>query len=139
MSGEQDQTVWRGVRPIGGIRGVWPEIDSVRITKNSQVVGSGTTIIYTVPAGKILLIGSAFISTYNSGAIAVNGNLSVRNVADVGQFSLSKHHYIAPGQFVTPLLFSPALEVLAGWDVIVSGNHVNMFTFGQFNGWLEDE
>lgn len=138
MGGETDQTRWQGVRPIYGIRGVWPAIDSLRIDKSGSQNGEGTKVIYSVPAGKKLFVSSAFLSTRVSAAATIYCNLMARDEADDIMFYLYQHKFDLAGQQASGMYFLPALELLEQWDISVYNNHADLDSFGLFHGWLED-
>ncbi|MFZ2149260.1 MAG: hypothetical protein WAV28_18775 [Sedimentisphaerales bacterium] len=138
MSGEANQVLWRGVRPISGIRGIWPDIDAVRVHASKFVSGVGVNIVYTVPAGKKLFISNALQSSLLTIDIQAFASLQVRNAADVQQYFISCHYFIVTGAYNTTFNFSLALEADAGWDVYVESNHANLATRGTIHGWLEN-
>lgn len=138
MSGEADQVKWRGVRPVSGIRGIWPDVDAVRAHGRAYQAGIGTNIVYTVPSGKILFISTYFFASRLSVDGSYNGFIGARDTDDVVQFIMIYHFYDFKGQIATTAPFTPALEALAGWDVIVQSYNVNLDVNGGFFGWLED-
>lgn len=138
MPGETNEVVWRGVRPVSGIRGVWPAIDSVRVYEEDYQAGAGTNAFYTVPAGKILFISNVLIYSRHSATGVTSGKMSVRNVADVEVFTLCKQYYDIPGQQTNSFFYSPAIEVPAGYDVFLLSNTAALDIGGSIFGWLED-
>ena len=138
MSGEADQVKWRGVRPISGIRGIWPDVDAVRAHARAYQSGTGSLIAYTVPSGKILFISTYFFSSRLSVDGSDYGFIGVRDASDVVQFVMIYHYYDFKGQLATTAPFAPALEALAGWDVFIQSYDVNLDVNGGFFGWLED-
>lgn len=138
MSGEADQTKWRGVRPIAGIRGVWPDVDAVRVNERGSQGGVGVSVIYTVPSGKILFVSAFFFTS----RLAVDGSrearFAIRDVSDIIQIGLVYHYYDLKGQLVSSSQFAPALEALAGWDVYLQSYNSASDIYGGFFGWLED-
>lgn len=138
MSGEANEVNWRGVQPVSGIRGVWPARNSVRVNESCEVNAAGEVITYTVPAGKILFISTAQMSTRLSADGSYWSHMSVRNVLDVHQYSIFNLVYDIKGQQFGFGTFLPALEVEAGWDVYAaSGNDLLDIRANVF-GWLED-
>jgi len=137
MSGEADQVKWRGVRPIDGIRGIWPEQNATRINKSEDQTGIGTTIIYTVPAGQKLYISTAGLCSTQTVNEMGCGILEVRNEADVLQYYLVGHYYDFAGQFTNFVNHFPACEAQAGWDVTVRSYNAAMRARGFIYGWLE--
>jgi len=138
MSGENDQVLWRGVRPVDGIRGIWPERNATRIYANNAAIGSTTTIVYTVPSGKILFIGSGQLSSRASADGEYIAELKVRDGSDDDVFVLLQNWHRISGQMGSMLSYLPALEVAAGDDVVVRSSHANLSTGAMIFGWLED-
>lgn len=138
MPGETNEVNWRGVRPVSGIRGIWPARDAVRINAEGWIIVAGTAVVYTVPAGKILFIASAYLTTRFTVEALEGGHSSVRNGADVHQYRLNRHDHFVPGQLVSSQNFSPALEAAADWDVIVTSTHNNLRVAALIFGWIED-
>lgn len=138
MSGEANQVKWRGVQPVSGIRGIWPAIDSDRINKAGYRTTAGTTIIYTVPAGKRLFVPNVTMTTRHTAAGTAYPNVIVRNVADVTEIEVIHHYYTVAGQDTTTQSFQPALEAEAGWDVCLRIHTANTVARAYFFGWLED-
>lgn len=138
MSGESNQVVWRGVRPVEGIAGVWPARNAARVNKFLTIAIAGLFDIYTVPADKKLYISATSLvssmTTANTGRVF----LAVRNVANTRQYITLYHNFIAVDREVTDLPHMPALEADAGWDVYLDSNHGDIDAFGAFFGWLED-
>ena len=138
MSGEADQVKWRGVRPIAGIRGIWPDVDAVRVHASDFKSGVGQTIVYTVPAGKKLFIANALQSSLETADAQGLASLSVQNQNNIFQYHISVHYFITADAFNTTFNFAVALEAAAGWDVYVESGHANIATRGTIHGWLED-
>ncbi|KKL15112.1 hypothetical protein LCGC14_2508880 [marine sediment metagenome] len=138
MQGETDQTRWRGVRPIAGIRGVWPAIDSTRVNKQAIQTGSGNSIVYTVPSGKILFISGCGLSTSLSSSAGVVAYCATRDDGDTTVDYLMFHQMEIAGQIATFQRYSPAIELLADWDMFVLTNGANIITRALIFGWLED-
>ena len=138
MAGEANRVMWRGVRPISGIRGVWPDVDAERIDKVTSQDGLGVTVFYTVPVGKKLFVTTAFISSTMSSGVNAHTNFFVRNAAQVTQFYFYQLKYILAGQQASGMIFSPGLEALEDWEVCLYASHASMKVTGIFHGWLED-
>lgn len=138
MAGETNEVNWRGVRPVSGIRGVWPARNSQRAITGGYQAGVGVTIIYTVPVGKLLFIASAYASSRNSAAAVAAGFSFVRNAADVYAYPLLYHYYTVAGQLSDSASFLPALEVPAGYDVVVQVTAAGIDARCNIFGWLED-
>lgn len=139
MSGETNEVLWRGVRPVAGIRGVWPDVDAERIDKVGGQNGLGTTILYTVPAGKKLFISSAFISSTLSSSLEAHTNFFVRDAAQATKFYFYQLKYKYQGQQASGMSYTPALEALEDWEVCLYGSNAAIKATGIFHGWLEDE
>jgi len=138
MAGEPNEVVWRGVRPVSGIRGIWPARDSVRVSPQGSVFAVGVTIIYTVPAGKLLFISGVNLGTGLSADANVRAFVAVRNAADVFQYGLIYHRFVKAGQLNSFPFFSPALEASAGWDAYLNSDSANLSSTCYMFGWLED-
>lgn len=138
MPGEENQLLWRGMRPVAGIRGVWPAIDSERIHTHSVRVVSGSIIVYTVPAGKKAFISNYALSVTNKVIQSGYGYMYVRNGASVFQYEFMIQYHEIVGAYVTTESFIPALEMSAGWEVILIQSENDMLTRGYVKGWLED-
>lgn len=138
MSGEPDQVKWRGVRPVQGIRGVWPARNATRFYGAGSCSGIAVVLMYTVPADKILYISSVMQSTRESAAAPGAAVVYVRDVLDATTYFITYIMFDTAGQLVIPLTYSPALEAAAGFDVCVANDHANIDTFVTFQGWLED-
>lgn len=138
MAGEPNEVVWRGVRPIAGIRGVWPDIDAVRVIDSAYQAGAGSLIIYTVPAGKILFVTSAFLAARYSGAANAWGAIGVRDALDAHQYWFAMVYIVGANSYNTPLSYFPAVEVPAGYDVYVRSGDALLDANGIINGWIED-
>lgn len=139
MSGEQDQTRWRGVQPVDGIRGVWPERNAERVGSNQLQAGVGVINVYTVSSGKRLFLTSAFLSSLVSVDVDARATLAVRDGSDAFQYYVLYHGFVLAGQQTSGMNYFPALEVEADWDVYVELNHASMVARGIIHGWLEDE
>jgi len=138
MSGEANQVKWRGVQPVAGIRGVWPSIDAVRVVTGQYRTTAGTSIIYTPAAGKILFVSSVSMTTLNKVVQASQHNIRVRNVADVDQFYVMYHYMWLQESINQSQPFMPAIEVPAGYDVIMYQSAADMYCRSFIFGWLED-
>lgn len=138
MSGEADQVLWRGVRPVEGIRGVWPARNVVRVSASNFQAGSGITIIYTVPVGKKLFMSGSSLHSLSTADGQKVGRMGVRESDDTFRFWVLYHYFIIKAAYNTTLYLSPALEVEAGEDVYVESNDAIVTARGTFHGWLED-
>lgn len=124
---------------LAGLRGIIPNpITTTRIYKWANALGDQTTIIYTVPMGKVLFITTASLASRESAAAVSACNISVRNDSDVDQYTLLAHFYDIAGHQVNGLNFIPALELAANWDVYIVSGHANIDARGIIHGWLED-
>jgi len=138
MPGEENQFKWRGVRPVSGIRGIWPAIDSVRVNKNVTRSTSGLSIIYNVPANKKLFIAAASLFTMNQIIQSTYSYMHVRNAAHTTEYMMMIHYHEIVHNFNTHFQFSPALEAEADWDVLIVNNNNDVKTRGFMFGWIED-
>lgn len=119
MGGEANQVQWRGVRPVEGISGIWPARDAVRVHAREPNEAEGTVIVYTVPAEKKMYLSNLILSGYQSEAEDTRATVAVRNVGDVIQYYAAEVRLGAAGQLNVPCHFVPALELDAGWDVVL--------------------
>lgn len=138
MSGETNQVVWRGVRPVEGIRGIWPARNAVRINQEATQAGEGNAIVYTVPANKIFFMTTAGMAAFNSAGGGKFAGVGVRNGADAHQIYLCFHYFAAQAEHSHQHRYFPAIEVIAGYDVYVVTDSANITALGMAHGWLED-
>jgi len=138
MPGEANQVKWRGVRPVAGIRGVWPAIDSVRVQASDSISGAIHKTVYTVPDGKILFLSSAGLSCLNSAGGGVYTGLGIRDADDTHVYYLLLHWFSAQSQHSGNHTFFPAVEVPADYDLYLISNGANIGSTGMGFGWLED-
>ena len=138
MPGEQNQVLWRGVRPVHGIRGIWPDRNATRIYEEATANGVDTVTIYIVPADKILFISNLSFTT----RMAIDGSAAPRVYAATGAgalvYRVIYHYYDLAGHQVTTSLFQPALEVIATNKLLLFNNHASCYASGVLHGWLED-
>ena len=138
MTGETNQVLWRGVRPVAGIQGVWPAIGATRVNAEGSEGEGGTSVIYTVPAGKKLFISLSLLTGRLDTIGVQQCYVSVRDAGDVTKFSVSRQFWYAASQQTTPCNYLPALEVPAGWDVCLTSTSANLDVWCGIYGWLED-
>jgi len=125
------------VQPVEGIRGVWPEKNATRINKSDYISGVGSKVIYTVPAGCKLFVSTAGLSSVQTAVETGGGYMEARNAADVHQYYFLNHSYCQIDQMNTFVNFCPAVELEAGWKVLVAGNIPGIIARGLIWGWLE--
>jgi len=138
MPGETNEVNWRGVRPVSGVRGIWPARDSVRANVTGSVIGVGESVIYTVPVGKLLFISGVTLGTGLSADGDVRAFAAVRNAADVFQYGLMYHRFMKAGQLNGSQPHFPALEAPAGWYAFITSDSANLSSTCYMFGWLED-
>ena len=138
MPGEPNEVNWRGVRPVSGIRGVWPARNSVRVYEEGYQSSRGTAIVYTVPANKKLFISGHLLSSLEETGAFATMRMGVRNSDDALMYWMQYQYYDIPGQQTTPMAHQPALEAEAGYDVFVQSSHTYVSGRGLIFGWLED-
>jgi len=138
MPGETNEVMWRGVRPVSGIRGVWPERDATRVVEDVSQAGIGTAIIYTIAAGKRLFMSGFSHASRLSANGAYWSKLKVRDDNDTDVYTFNIHYFDIAGQMANGLFLSPALEVIEDYDVVLQSNHATLDTFATIFGWLED-
>ena len=123
---EPDQVVWRGVR--------WARKGNLLVKYGEAV--NGSTLIYTVPAGRTYyLVGSVLCPTvFGVGA----GMGWVRDASDVVWFRLGSYAYTDGEGFSAVAFHPPApLEVPEGYDFVVYSNAAGHTASLSFYGWEE--
>lgn len=138
MGGEADQVLWRGVRPVQGISGIWPARNAVRVYASEYLTGALIKTVYEVPADKKLFISSCWLSTRNAAAASYYALLTVYNTVPASIAELISHYYDSIGQQVTALSFFPAIEAAAGFKVRAYSSDANLDVGCSIFGWLED-
>lgn len=137
MGGETDQVRWRGIRPVNGIRGIWPAIDSVRVNVADDKTGTGVSILYTVPANKILFIASGFLTSRLAVDRTARSAMFIRDDNDVDKFPILYNIFDIAGQTTIPVQYKPALQIIQGWDVYLYNSAPEVDCRGAIFGWLE--
>lgn len=138
MGGEADQVVWRGVRPVEGIRGIWPDRNATRVNKDAIFSGVGTTVVYTVPAGKLYFMSSGQLNGRLSADAAATVGLYIKLGVEPLSYRIFYQYHILKGQLSSAQSFVPALEVPAGYTIRIYCDHANLDGMGLIFGWLED-
>lgn len=138
MGGEADQVVWRGVRPVEGIRGIWPARNATRINKNASKFGIGTVLIYTVPAGKKLFISSSWMSIRLSVNVSCSASMGVNDDEAVHKYFMFYFMFDLAGQQADARNYTPALEAEPGDDVKMYNDNAGLDSRCGIHGWLED-
>ena len=138
MTGETNQVLWRGVRPVAGIQGVWPAIGATRIIVDGTESAGGTTLFYTVPGGKKLFISTSLLTSRLLVDEAHQCYVFVRDAGDVTKYFVNRQFCFKAGGQTTPVNYLPALEVPAGYDVCLASSHANLDAWSGIYGWLED-
>lgn len=138
MAGETDKVLWRGVRPILGIRGIWPDVDATRVNETAAQANIGITIVYTVPASKILFLSSMFLVSRNDAEQVASIHALVRDGNDDEVYRIVSAYYNQKTQQASAMQYTPALEAETGWDVVVSVEHDDAVGRLIISGWLED-
>ncbi len=138
MPGEPNEVNWRGVRPVSGIRGIWPARNAERVYASEYNAGNATVLLYTVPVGKLLFLANAVLGISNDAAVPAVGYISTRDGADVLSEYIAVPKIFTVGQLFGIFSFIPAIEVPAGYDVIFTSNVVSLTGRFIIRGWLED-
>ncbi len=138
MVGEADQVRWRGVRPVQGISGIWPSRNAERVNKEKEVIGSATQTIYTVPATKKFYLSSLTLNSALSADATARNTVYVVTDGHVLAYYVDRQVYFVAGHLASFETFIPALEMPAGYYVVVSGDHANILSWALIKGWLED-
>lgn len=118
--------------------GIRPGYTGQQITGYEVAIGAAA-VIYTVPAGKQLLIFTTYLTGYNIGAANGLIELSLYDAGPVLRFSIHKmvtlNNGIAVPIFVSR--FSP-LEIPAGYGIYSRSNLALCYAYGGFEGILVD-
>lgn len=139
MGGEANQLLWRGIRQIEGVRGVWPARNSTRFHNNTGRSIAGVSLVYTVPTGKILFLSTIGCSSRLSAAANVFCYIYIN---DAGASTIVRpivHNYTVAGQMAESKYYCPAIEAPAGGTVRLYNSAANLHIEGLFSGWIEDE
>ena len=123
---EPNEVRWVGVRPAH--RGEHFAV--------SSLATNATVVLYTVPAGKTCYLCGATLSTYQ-GVVNGTGTLVVRNAADVLQYTLATLVNPVTTSLVCPMIFTPPIEIAAGWDIAIVSNLAGVTAHGFIRGWVE--
>lgn len=110
--------------------GVAPAVDGDQVIEKGGAGDSGTTNIYTVPAGKIFLLFEGFLATRNTGG---NGHSFLEVAWNAG----GTDYFLSSGQNDhgnnATQHWWPPLEFTAG-DVIRVRNNADIYTFAGIQG-----
>jgi hypothetical protein len=123
---ERNQVLWRGFKPAHN---------------GEQIFGDGhannnSTILYTVPIGKILYI--TYIHFSFSGNVAgVVGHFHIRDGGDNIKGYLSYNRVFDDGQIAHSCSLFHPIVVPQTYDVVLFSNHANAWADGSFVGFLE--
>lgn len=121
---EQNRERWVGVRPAH---------DGEQVMKYTGATNN-TVIIYTVPAGKTLLLWDWVHDTFTNGAAI--GQIAARDDADVAFAYISTHSFGAAGTKIGSLAYSVPIELYAGYDVVIISNIAGCTSRGMIHGIL---
>jgi len=132
--GETIQPISQGA----AIQGIWPAEGSTRVNASDYQSGIGTTIIYTVPAGKKLFLASVLTTVRSIANGYYIGYIGVRDHNDAFQYWVHVSYFIIIGQVTEPQNFRPALEAGPSFDVYAYTNDANITVRGTIHGWLEN-
>jgi len=138
MTNTPDGTNSQLIHLSSGIKGIWPPEGTTRVHGHNIQAGSGTTIVYTVPASKKLYIHSVEISMRTSADGATSGRMGVRDSGDNFKYYVFYPQLIITGAISLSEHYSPALELLTGYDLYLMTAEANVTLRGLFHGWLED-
>lgn len=138
MAGETNQVKWRGIRPVEGIRGVWPARNAERVHATDYQVAVAEKVLYTVPAGKILFISGVSVHGRRSAAGVGRSSFKVRDAADTDVYWIAAMYFSGIGHMNLGYPFTPALEAAAGYDVYAYLYDEDQYIRGIMHGWLED-
>lgn len=138
MGGENDRVLWRGVRPVQGISGIWPARNAERVNEDAGSTGLTIATVYTVPANKKLFINQAFLTSRLSADADTHAVFYVVDELNADVYTICIHRYIIAGQQSTQQVFSPALEAGPDYEVRIYNYDANARCEGLIFGWLED-
>ena len=115
--------------------GVRPGHDGQQLVVLGSATNVQTTIVYTVPAGNLLLLCGIVLSAHGA---AVNlSDLYVRNSADVLQYYMWEHYWPSDYGFAWAHSYYPPIEIPAGWDVVVANGIAASYVRSSINGILQ--
>lgn len=121
--GERNITKWIGIRPTDPPEtipvSVAPPPGLVHVSATDAQYQAGTKTVYVVPPGKTLFLFSVQAGV---GAFGdhVQSYAAVRNTAHVIQYYLFRTYSYARVYFSINRFYSPAKEIPAGWDIILT-------------------
>lgn len=133
--GEKDQVKWLGVRPTDPeeiLTRFEPPYDCTYINVYNSA-DNGTTVLYTVPASTLFYL-TDIIGNIRSSA-AGEGRIYVRDTGDVFLYPLLWiGALIGDGKFCCHS-FNTALQIPAGYDIILTSNAANCTMYGSITGY----
>jgi len=124
---EANRAKWVGIRPAH----YGEQIVKYAFTRTV------TTIIHTVTAGKVFH-WEGFTASYETAVGGANVFLSVRNGADVLQYTLINPTMVPIGAWSLAHTFKNPIEVPAGWDIFCGGSNAADGINAFIHGWEDD-
>jgi len=123
---------------LANTRGIIPDpVNATRIDNYEREIVNTTEIVYTIPAGKVLFIDSAFLGIFNSSASANRVRLEIRDAADVYVSIILAAGCQASSGGQVSKCYPVAREVPAGYDIIIYSPAASVYATGGISGWLE--
>jgi len=123
---------------LANTRGIIPDpVNATRVNVGDIALGSASTTIYTVPANKLFFLTNVTLQSRESAAAAGEADVAVYNGSSVLQYYIQRQFYDVAGHRDLSQQFIPALELPAGWYVVVTNNHANIDSAAFITGWLE--
>lgn len=109
--------------------------DATQVFKYNAATNA-TVIVYTVTAGKTLYL-SQWVFSVRSNAAGFQGNLYVRDADDLNPVYIAQIALGSAGHLCNSGNPNPAIEILAGYDVVVDSNNAGLGSWASIHGWEE--
>ena len=124
-------TSWREPNAARWV-GVRPGHDGTQVVKSASCGGVATAILYTVTAGKVLLLFNFTLSC--DGATGGNAGMFVRDDGDVFQYNLYWIDRINAIPTVCSMAMWMPIEIPAGYDIVLQGGGATHYERGFIHG-----
>lgn len=124
---EPNQAKWVGMRPGHNGEQVF----------EAGAVDNGTTILYTVPAGKVFCwCGWNAVSAGN--AYNVKTFLEVYDAVPALSLSVQRFGSAVNSALALSRTYWPPVEIIAGYSIRIRSTLANISLYCGINGWVED-
>jgi len=125
---EQNQVLWRGVKPAH---------NGEQVYGWDYQEGIGEDEVYKVTAGKIFFLTYANLATRLNTDSSASGYLVIKTDAAVHYAYLLYHIYDKAGQLVDSKTFPFPIELPAGYVINIVSTDANLDVFADIFGWEE--